>query len=168
MENDLSSLSEEQLNWKPSPAGWSVAQCLKHLLLASEGYILEIDQLLKNTTGQVHRESRYSPTWMGRIMIWLVAPSSRLRIPAPPSFQPQQAEIYTPEIVKQYHDMLKKIAEQIEASSSLEWNRCIVRSPLSSFIRINLGDAFELLTFHSLRHLKQAQRVIGHPQFPHK
>ena len=33
------SLTPRQLNWKPSPAEWSVGQCLEHLSIANEVYM---------------------------------------------------------------------------------------------------------------------------------
>ena len=38
---ELSSLSAEQLNWKPNDTSWSIAQCLEHLII-SDGLRINI------------------------------------------------------------------------------------------------------------------------------
>ncbi|HZJ10320.1 MAG TPA: DinB family protein [Trueperaceae bacterium] len=57
-------LSGEQLNWRPAPDRWSVAQCLEHLITIQSLY----QPLLRRLA-----EADYSPTWWERY-----SPLSRL------------------------------------------------------------------------------------------
>ena len=34
----VTGLNDEQLNWKPAPDSWSIAQCLDHLAVTSEKF----------------------------------------------------------------------------------------------------------------------------------
>jgi len=46
-------LTAAQLNWKPSPERWSVAQCFDHLLTTNKGYFPEIDNVLAGKKREV-------------------------------------------------------------------------------------------------------------------
>jgi len=41
----FSNLDTEQINWKPSPKKWSVAQCLDHLIVTSQSYQSTFDSI---------------------------------------------------------------------------------------------------------------------------
>src|ERR1041385_6320911 len=57
-------LNEAQLNWKPSPEQWSIAQCLEHLAAATRGF----DPYFANALARAQNKSRtanppaYKPT----------------------------------------------------------------------------------------------------------
>ena len=48
----VAGLSEEQLNFRPSPGAWSVAGIVEHLAIVQERVIGRIDQLLLSAPGQ--------------------------------------------------------------------------------------------------------------------
>jgi hypothetical protein len=39
-------------------------------------------------------------------------------------------------------------------------------SPVAKLIRLNLGDAINILVVHTQRHLQQMARIRNHPEFP--
>jgi hypothetical protein len=46
---EFGSLSSEQLNWKPNPNTWSIAQNLDHLIVVNETYYLVLASLKAGT-----------------------------------------------------------------------------------------------------------------------
>jgi hypothetical protein len=167
VKNNFAKLRDDQLNWKPAENAWSVAQCLKHLLLASSGYIAGLEKVIAQAQQEHIPVKRYKPSLSGKLMFFLVDPTIRIWVPAPPSFKPSPQAYFSAEIVEQYIGLLKKISVLMEASRELNWNHYKVSSPVTSLIRLNIGDVFELLTLHGLRHLKQAQKVMSNEKFPH-
>src|SRR5690242_19393837 len=67
----VAGLSDEQLNWKPAPDSWSIAQCLDHLAVTSE----KDDQYLTDAIARGREKRRasgavaYRPTMFGG---WLI------------------------------------------------------------------------------------------------
>ena len=49
----FSNISLEQLNWKPSPQSWSLAQCLHHLIVAGSSLF---SCFKKNRRGNIQNE----------------------------------------------------------------------------------------------------------------
>jgi len=46
------SLSDEQLNWKPRPDSWSVAQCMDHLIKSNDEVKPAIDAKINELVGR--------------------------------------------------------------------------------------------------------------------
>src|SRR5690349_22524278 len=64
-------LNDAQLNWKPAPDKWSIAQCLEHLTAASRGFNPYFAEALARGRQRFAAESppNYEPSFMGR---WLI------------------------------------------------------------------------------------------------
>src|SRR6476646_1162397 len=63
----LNGLGPAQLNWKPNPRTWSVGQCLEHLCLSHEVYVVPMrDALPATLTGGV---DEITPGWFARWFI---------------------------------------------------------------------------------------------------
>src|SRR5690349_11368783 len=45
VEAELSEISVQQLNWKPSPETWSIAQCLEHLIISDSCYFTVLEKI---------------------------------------------------------------------------------------------------------------------------
>ena len=166
VETDLVHLREDQLNWKPAPKSWSVAQCLKHLILASEEYVTGMEKAISTYKENRVSFKEYNATISGKIMFFMVNPAIRMSVPSPGGFKPKHNEQFAVDIIKDYVKLISAIAEQLESAKELDWNKMKVTSPITSLLVFNLGDVFEILTLHSVRHLKQAQRIISNELFP--
>ncbi len=167
IDTELKPLSEAQLNWKPSSNSWSVAECIEHLILAFNGYLKGLDKVI--LTGE--KEKKYAKNYMkislaGKVMIFAVDPSIKVPIPAPPKFKPEKSKKYSHEVLRNFYENLQLLSVQLETAKNLDWNNLKITSPVTSILKLNLGDTFEVLTLHALRHLKQAQRVMLHEKFP--
>src|SRR5215467_6170726 len=58
-----STLSVQQLNWRPSPYEWSIGQCLHHLLMFNRLYEPAISRALDGQTP--HPVAEVTPGWLG-------------------------------------------------------------------------------------------------------
>ncbi len=90
---ELSSLSAEQLNWKPNDTSWSIAQCLEHLII-SDGLrinIIEkkIDENFKS--GGWEKLNPLKKFW-GSMLITQTQEKVKKKIKAPSLFQPSANE----------------------------------------------------------------------------
>jgi hypothetical protein len=51
-------------------------------------------------------------------------------------------------------------------AADVTWARVRLRSPVTSLIRLNLGDAFNITVVHEERHFGQIDRIMAMPGFP--
>src|ERR1044072_535498 len=91
----VSGLNEAQLNWKPSPDKWSIAQCLEHLTAASSGFNpYFVDALARGRQRfAAALPPTYQPSFMGRWLIKHVEPESPRKLRAPKIFKPVASDV---------------------------------------------------------------------------
>src|SRR5262245_7301368 len=89
-------LTSQQLNWKPSPAEWSVAQCLDHLISSNAGFIPIIDTVHRGEYKQSFKERLpVLPRLFGSLVLNAVKPETKRKLKAGKPFQPSASEIST-------------------------------------------------------------------------
>src|SRR5262245_48548207 len=109
------SLSRDQLNWKPSPEKWSIAQCLDHLMSANGAYFPVFEDLLKGRKQTTFWEQLpWLPGVWGKFLIKAVSPESPRKIKAPQVFAPSVSDI-DGEIVSRFADQQNQVIEYITA-----------------------------------------------------
>jgi len=163
----FSGLSTAQLNWKPAPEKWSIAQCLDHLAITShefDGYFS--DALVRGrkkwpvTTGPAYR-----PSFMGGWLIKQVNPEGGRNLTAPKVFRPSESSNIDEPLAK-FLKQQGRFIEFVRETSGVDYNKTKLRSPVTPLIRYSLADAFVVTVVHGRRHLGQARRVRETSGFP--
>src|SRR5437870_817833 len=102
-------LNEAQLNWKPSPDQWSIAQCLEHLTMAmnqfDKYFVTALERARKKSP--VSDPPPYKPSMMGAWLAKYVNPVSPRKLKAPKIFQPGAAS-NIPQSLDQFLDAQAK------------------------------------------------------------
>lgn len=162
----FSPLDTHQLNWKPAPDSWSVAQCLDHLNTTNAAYYGVIEPLLPPTgvTGGA-ADRPFRSGIMGSIMIWTLQPNRRIKMSAPRAIAPSQSAL-PHAVIDDFAASQQQLLIYIERSAGLDLTSISLTSPLSSFVRLNLGAAYGIMVTHTQRHLLQASRVMQRQGFP--
>jgi hypothetical protein len=101
---------------------------------------------------------------MGGVILRAIKPSSTKKYKTQKIFTP--GPLPRPRVVHELVKMHQKVEEQMRKADGLDMRGVKVASPVSALIRMNLGDVFGILVFHSQRHLLQAGRVMAEPGFP--
>jgi len=160
-------LSEAQLNWKPSPEQWSIAQCLEHLALATD----EFDKYFQATLARarlrpaVKESPPYKPSLMGGWLAKAVDPGTSRKLRAPKIFRPGTgSDIHGS--VDLFLNTHTKFIDFVKQCGDVDYNKARLRSPVTPLIRYSLADAFVITVLHAQRHLAQARRVREMPEFP--
>jgi hypothetical protein len=158
------SLTLTQLNWKPSPAAWSVGQCLEHLAVSNEVYGAAIAEALTRAPKGVAQE--ITPGWFARWFIReYIAPTGKgTRHKAPPKIRP--VPDVDASILQRFLDTNRQARDLVERARDVDVNRVRFRNPFVSWIRFTVGTGLEILSKHEQRHLQQAERVRSHASFP--
>lgn len=143
------------LTWQPPDGGWSIGQVFEHLCVATDDYLVTLRPLLANPPAGSQAGSRWKPSLAGRLLVRSFESSRKL--PAPKRWRP--APVPRPNVVREFRDRQRDLVELIERSMAFEWNRVRLASPVSSLIRMNVGDAFTILVTHAERHFRQIDRI---------
>jgi len=151
-------LTREQINWKPTPAAWSVGQCLEHLAAGNEQYLEAIEAALTRNlnTGPVQDVTPGAFTrWFIRAYMEPSPQTKRARAPA--KIRP------APDVDSAILDRFLRTNERARAlmrrASDYDINRIRFTNPFVPVIRFTVGSGFMILSAHERRHLLQAERV---------
>lgn len=163
----FSGLKEDQVNWKPAPEKWSIAQCLEHLAVTSGKFDPYFSAAIARARNKATLSAGlvYRPSLMGGWLIKQVNPETGRNLPAPRVFRPSESS--------KIHGALESFLEQqerfikfVQETDGVDYNKTRLRSPVTPLMRYTLADAFVITVVHGQRHLAQARRVLETPGFP--
>ena len=160
-------LTEAQLNWKPSPAAWSIAQCLEHLAITSRKFDSYFSVALESARKRrpLANAPAYKPSLVGGWLARQVNPDGGRNLPAPKVFRPSVvSSIHAP--LDLFLDQQVKFIDFVKQCAGIDYNRTRLRSPVTPLMRYSLADAFVITVLHGQRHLGQSRRVREMAEFP--
>jgi hypothetical protein len=175
-------LDRPALEWHPPDGGWSAGQVFEHLCVANDSYLVRLRRVLNRPPRRADREvvdAAWHPSFAGRFLaksmesprkmpaprMWRPAPAPRANVIA--EFLGRQREIEAlieRSMAGEWQQFLgrqREIEALIERSMAGEWQRTRLASPVSSLIRMNVGDAFTILVRHAERHFRQIDRLVA-------
>ena len=162
----VASLSDQQFHWQPGPDTWSVAHCIDHLNATARLYLPELDEGIADAIRRgMYEAGPYSYNWIGRFLVYLVQPSTRLRSKAPKPFQPAAGR-QRQEVMAAFRAYQVQYVDRLRQANGLDLARSRVSSPMARWIRLPLGSGFAMMVAHERRHLAQARRVLDAEGFP--
>jgi len=161
------SLSATQLNWKPDPKSWSVAQCFDHLITTHSLYFPLFERLAVGDSKSSFWE-RISPLsrFFGRFLINSMRPENVKKMKTTAKAQPSSSEIDAG-IIERFREHQNTIIEHVKKlPADIDLSRTIITSPLLGIVTYSLDDTLTILVVHCQRHFGQAKRVIESVGFP--
>jgi hypothetical protein len=159
-------LSSEQLNWKPAPKSWSVAQCIDHLIVTHSQMFPILDRIAAGGARATFWE-KYSPLtgFFGRFLIKGLDPANTKPMKTTSKAEPSASEI-PGDIVGKYAEHQQEMIEHVrKLPRDIDPAKTIVTSPLLGFVTYSLDDWYTILTHHGRRHFNQAKRVAHTADF---
>jgi len=162
-------LDDERLNWRPSPAAWSIAQCLDHLSAASRVYLDAMEEAA--ATARRRGWQRRGPIRPGAPSRWFLRelePPPRRRLRAPRKIAPMASASRASKaaVGEDFKHQQARARTLLAAVADLDLNRARFVNPFIPLVRFTLGTGFLVIATHQRRHLVQAARLRQRPDFP--
>ena len=152
----VTGMPEAKFREVPPDGGWSVAQVFEHLCVANSSYV---DGPIPTAITRARARGGSGKPWRASLVGgWL---ASSLAEGAKPRSAPRIYRIGPgprEHVVDDFLAGVARIRALMREADGLDL-RTGLASPVSPFIRINLGDAFRVLVGHCHRHLAQAERT---------
>lgn len=158
-------LTPSQLNWKPSPERWSIAQCFDHLIAVNKAYFPVIDNVLAGKKRTLWESMPVLPGLMGKMVIKAVEPTSTRKFKARKNFEAAQSNI-SGSIINDFVDHQAEVVDKMKATQHLDLEKIIITSPVAAVMTYSLIDAYRIIVVHEQRHFQQAKRVTEETEFP--
>ena len=164
--HEFSDISLEQLNWKPLPGSWSIAQCLEHLIIADSAYFPDLKNITEGNFKMDFWEKHSLFTRLcGRLMKDSLQEQVKRKMIAPKKIQPQKSDKKL-DLIDNYLKNLDTFFTLIANCKNVDIDKTIITSPTIRIVTYSLGDAFIFLIQHEHRHINQAIKVKTNERFP--
>jgi len=158
--------SERALNWQPKGGkGWSVLQCVDHLLIMNRKYVEVLREAVASNEDQLEpRKVPIQPSgWFTRWFIGTEEPPPKFKLPAPGQLQPPSS--LNGAIVDEFCDVQKQLADFVRECGEADLGDLKVKNPLAP-IHLTADTVLLLISYHNRRHLWQAANVTRAEGFP--
>jgi hypothetical protein len=159
-EAEFGKLNAKQLDWKPNPETWSIAQNMNHLITINESYYPAVHAV---------RDGSYKrPFWgrfgfyrkmMGDFILKSVQPDRKKKIKTFLIWEPGSSDLGA-DILPRFLKHQQEMAQFIASCEDLLEAGAAISSPASRVIVYNLETAFDIITQHEFRHLAQACEIL--------
>lgn len=159
--NELSRLSDAQLNFKAVADKWSIAEVAEHIILAENTiYSIITDKVLKSPAPVGAENFRIKDT-----AIWMVLTNRSTKFTAPEPLKPNSR-------FKAKADLLSNFKSTRAATIALMTTTTEdLRNRFGELPVLGTIDGYQWFVFvnaHSARHLAQIAEIKAHPGFPKK
>jgi len=165
--------SDEAFHRTPPDGGWSVAECLEHLVVSGGKMVAR----LESATGEARTAGRLATPaaarapvrlgWFARLFVSLTGParhrgSAPARVKTRDPFDPgdPRARGRTREaMLADFLALQERLTAVAQAADGVDLAGVKVASVLAEWIRVPLGGWFLAIAGHQERHLEQARRA---------
>ncbi len=159
-------LNEATLNWQPNGGkGWSIAQCLDHLMIMNTIYLKALQAAVESNRDQL--EPRKAPIqasgWLTRLFISYEEPPPKIKLPAPKKISPPSK--LTTAVVSDFRALQKQLADFVREWGEADLGDLKVRDPLFP-LHLTVDTELLIIAAHNRRHLWQAENVKESTGFP--
>lgn len=166
VERIVGGLSVGALNWRPSPAKWSVGGHVAHMVIVNGPYIETIASCLAAARDRGRLgEGPYRHGWFGRWFAGAMAPPPKKRWKTAPKMVPDP-EVEGADVLRAFRDCQQDLARLAGEARGVDLGRARMSSPFMKILRFSAGAAFGILLSHNRRHLWLIDELMADPAFP--
>jgi hypothetical protein len=159
-------LRDDQFNWHPAPAAWSIAQCLDHLNVTARMYLPMLDEGIADAIRRgLYAQGPFRYNLFNRMLAGSMEPPYRIKTKSPKAFRPPP-DRPRHEVMAAFRAYQVQYIDRLRQANGLDLGRAKATSPVVAWLRMPLGTAFAFTTAHERRHLWQARRLTESAEFP--
>lgn len=155
----VAGLTEAQLNFKPAPDKWSVAECVKHIAVTEGG----LWQMTEGTIKAAPNPEKRAEIKATDDQVVQMIESREHKVKTAPTMEPQNTEYKTmDDALQSFKTNRGKLIEYVKTTND-DLRSHVATLPFGTY------DSYQLVLFiaaHSKRHTAQIEEVKADPNFP--
>ena len=153
----LKNLDIHNLNWRQNETSWSILECLKHMNLYGDFYLLEIENEMKKSITTSEKE--FKNGILGGYFAKSMLPKEKLnKMKTFKDKNPLNAKLDKTVLVN-FIDQQVRLLNLLNSSRNVSLNKVKITTSISNLLRLKLGDTFQFFINHIIRHLKQIDKI---------
>jgi len=151
-------LSEQELNYKASIDEWSILECIEHLNIYGDFYILQIRESIEKTTTIATKT--FKSGLIGNYFVNLIAPKEKLNKMKTLKENNPIGSRLDKNVLDRFIDQQKECLGLTEKSKNINLTKTKTAISITKLIKLRLGDTFRFITAHNERHLLQVENIL--------
>jgi uncharacterized damage-inducible protein DinB len=157
-------LSDSELNHKPNPNAWSIAQCLEHLNLYGDYYLEAMRNAMQKSNAS--SDTIFKSGLIGNYFANVMLPKEddtvkKMEAPKPQNPTLRKDIQLSRKTVSRFISQQDEMLELLEIAQNKNLNKIRIPITIAKWMKLRLGDTFRFNVNHNIRHMKQAERVLG-------
>jgi hypothetical protein len=157
----LKLLPEDKLRYRNSANSWNVLECLEHLNLYGDFYILEIKEKTYNKR-PLKNNVNFKSGMLGEYFAKSLLPKKQLnKMKTFKDKDPMQQNLDTETVFKRFLDQQDSLLSILNDVEKLDLNKIKTNISISKWIKLRLGDTLRVVIYHNERHIEQANRIVA-------
>src|SRR5690606_23292694 len=170
LENDLSKLSSNQLNWKPRSTMWNINEVIAHLNEFAKYYHSAFSKKIDTTIYRSPRETFLSSP-LGKSM-WSSMKLGALnnvkrKMKAQRMYDPLiVTSIVSDNILVDFLASQKDLINILNRAKTINIRKAKITILNTTVVKFRFGDALLYVIYHNQRHIQQIKNLMNHPNFP--
>lgn len=145
------------LIWREHATAWSILECIEHLNRYGAYYLPQIAEQIKKT--RFKNDAVFKSGLLGNYFSKSMLPRDKQnKMKTFKDKNPLHAKL-DKTVIDSFLDKQSTLAELLQQSRSVSLNRVKIKTSISGFLKLKLGDTFTFYIHHIHRHLKQIERI---------
>jgi hypothetical protein len=148
----------EEINLKPQPSTWSIAENLSHLIRLNESYYPIFDQIIAgNYTPPIIGKIKLLAKAFGNLLYRAMTSKGKTKTFA--IWEPVQGT-FDPDIAEKFFQHQMELSAYIQKLDPFLETGMVIHSPANRFLVYPLDKAIEIIIAHEKRHLEQSKNIF--------
>ncbi|MCY7350022.1 MAG: DinB family protein [Cytophagaceae bacterium] len=163
VEQEFSALSDAYLLQPPTPAQWSIAQCLEHLNSYGHYYLPMLKKATeRGETARMPAQNVFKSGWLGNYFAKSMQPKADgaigLKMQAVKNHRPVM-HLDAQAVLAEFLNQQRQLVDLLRRAQRVNIGQLRVPISIARWITLSVGDTFRFLIAHQQRHVLQAQRA---------
>jgi hypothetical protein len=153
----LKHIDIQTLTWKENENSWSMLECLEHLNLYGDFYFPQIESKIKNS--KTKNELVFKTGLLGNYFAKSMLPKEKLnKMKTFKDKNPIHSKLDT-SVINKFLSQQFKLLDLLNLSQNVSLNKIKIETSISKMLKLKLGDTFQFIINHNIRHIKQIENI---------
>lgn len=153
----LKSQDADYLSWRAEANSWSILECLEHLNLYGDYYLPAIEKSIQQS--KTKPDPVFKSGVLGSYFAKSMLPKEKLnKMNTFKDKNPLNQQL-DKTVIDRFIQQQLKFIELLNRSRKVSLNKVKISTSISTLIKIKLGDTFQFIMNHNLRHFAQMERI---------
>jgi hypothetical protein len=153
-------LEHYQLAHKPNQQVWSIYECIEHLNLYGDHYLKEMELALEQK--KVKSNALYfKGSLLGNYFVKIIRPvdGGIKKMKTANTMDPNMQDLDKSTIARFIEQQLR-LLDILDKCQGTDLKKIKIKTTLSKFLSLNLGDTLRFVVYHNQRHVVQAAELL--------